>query len=53
MRAHELAVVTLNERREFEQMVVGALIRRGLSPAVSQKAQGKAWTGAPKRRYGT
>jgi hypothetical protein len=53
MRAHELAVVTLNERREFEQMVVGALIRRGLSPAVSQKAQGKAWTGAAKRRYGT
>jgi hypothetical protein len=51
MRAHELAVVTMNERREFDQMVTGALIRRGLSPSISQKAQGKAWTGAGKRRY--
>jgi len=33
------------------QMVTGALIRRGLSPSISQKAQGKAWTGASKRRY--
>ena len=51
MRAHELAVVTMGERREFDQMVTGALIRRGLSPTISQKAQGKAWTGAGKRRY--
>jgi len=51
MRAHELAVVTMGERREFDQMVMGALIRRGLSPTISQKAQGKAWTGASKRRY--
>jgi hypothetical protein len=51
MRAHELAVVTVAERREFEQMVIGSLIRRGLSPSISQKAQGKAWTGAAKRRY--
>ena len=51
MRAHELAVVTVNERREFDQMVTGALIRRGLSPSISQKAQGKAWTGAARRRY--
>jgi hypothetical protein len=51
MRAHELAVVTVAERREFEQMVTGSLIRRGLSPTISQKAQGKAWTGAGKRRY--
>ena len=51
MRAHELAVVTMNERREFDKMVTGALIRRGLSPSVSQKAQGKAWTGAGRRRY--
>jgi NurA domain len=53
MRAHELAVVTQAERREFDQMVQGALIRQGMSPSVSQKAQGKAWTGAAKRRYGT
>ena len=26
MRAHELAVVTVAERREFEQMVTGALV---------------------------
>jgi hypothetical protein len=51
MRAHELAVVTMAERREFDQMVTGALIRRGLSPSVSQKAQGKAWTGSAKRKY--
>ncbi|MBP7693256.1 MAG: DNA double-strand break repair nuclease NurA [Anaerolineales bacterium] len=51
MRAHELAVVTMAERREFEQMVVGGLLRRGLSPSVSQKAQGKAWTGSGSRRY--
>jgi NurA domain-containing protein len=51
MRAHELAVVTMSERREFDQMVIGSLIRRGLSPTISQKAQGKAWTGAGKRKY--
>jgi hypothetical protein len=51
MRAHELAVVTMAERREFDQMVAGAMIRQGLKPSVSQKAQGKAWTGAAKSRY--
>jgi hypothetical protein len=51
MRAHELAVVTMAERREFDQMVVGAMIRQGLKPSVSQKAQGKAWTGGAKTRY--
>jgi hypothetical protein len=51
MRAHELAVVTVRERTHFEQMVMGAMVRRGLQPAISQKAQGKAWTGAAKRRY--
>ena len=51
MRAHELAVVTLPERRAFDEMVIGALIRQQLSPALSHKAQGKAWTGAGRRRY--
>jgi hypothetical protein len=51
MRAHELAVVTVHERREFEHMVTGALMRCGLRASISQKAQGKAWTGAGKRRY--
>ncbi len=50
MRAHELAVVTASERRDFDQMVAGALIRQGLKPSISQKAQGKAWTGAARRR---
>ncbi|MGQ0601666.1 MAG: DNA double-strand break repair nuclease NurA, partial [Anaerolineales bacterium] len=51
MRAHELAVVTVGERRELEQLVVGALMRRGLRPSLSQKAQGKAWTGSGKRGF--
>ncbi len=51
MRAHELAVVTAAERREFDQMVSGMLMRRGLRPSISQKALGKQWTGAGKRRY--
>ncbi len=51
MRAHELAVVTVGERRAFEEMVMGALIRRRLKAGVSQKAQGKAWTGGMKRRF--
>lgn len=51
MRAHELAVVTLAERRELEQMVIGSLIRRGLTPSLSQKALGKQWTGSAKRRF--
>ncbi len=51
MRAHELAVVTMSERRSFDEMVVGALIKQKLRPSISQKAQGKAWTGAARRRY--
>jgi hypothetical protein len=51
MRAHELAVVTLSERRSFDEMVMGALIRQKLRPGISQKAQGKAWTGAARRRF--
>ena len=51
MRAHELAVVTLSERRSFDEMVMGALIRQKLRPGISQKAQGKAWTGAGRRRF--
>ena len=45
MRAHELAVVTMGERRSFDEMVMGAMIRQKLAPVISQKAQGKAWTG--------
>ena len=51
MRSHELAVVTVSERRSFDEMVMGALMRQKLRPGISQKAQGKAWTGATKRRF--
>jgi hypothetical protein len=46
MRAHELAVVTMSERRSFDEMVMGAMLRQGLTPSISQKAQGKLWTGS-------
>ena len=50
-RARLDLVHAVAERRELEQMVVGALVRRGLSPSLSHKAQGKAWTGAGRQRY--
>ncbi|MCC6189412.1 MAG: DNA double-strand break repair nuclease NurA [Anaerolineales bacterium] len=52
VRAHELAVVSVAERRAFDEMIMGALIRQRLSPAISRKAQGKAWTGGGRRRFG-
>jgi len=51
MRAHELAVVTMDERRAFDELVMGALVWRGFTPGVSQKQQGKEWTGSGKRRF--
>lgn len=51
MRAHELAVVSVGERRAFDEMIIGSLMRSGLTPGLSQKAQGKQWTSAPKGRY--
>jgi hypothetical protein len=51
MRAHELAVVSVGERRAFDEMVISSLMRSGLTPSLSQKAQGKQWTGAAKTRY--
>jgi hypothetical protein len=49
VRAHELAVVTTADRSAFETMVEGALIRRGIRPRISQKAQTKRWTGSHRR----
>ncbi|NOX62710.1 MAG: DNA double-strand break repair nuclease NurA [Chloroflexi bacterium] len=37
-RAHELAVVTYAERRDFEQTLAAALIRQDLTPEPSRKA---------------
>jgi len=50
VRAHELAVVTMEEREAFDQMVQGALIQRGIFSRISQKAQTKQWT-AGRRRH--
>ncbi|HRF48833.1 MAG TPA: DNA double-strand break repair nuclease NurA [Anaerolineales bacterium] len=52
MRAHEIAVVTHAERRLLDEALHTALIRRGLSPSISQKQQGKAWTSSAKQKYG-
>lgn len=52
MRAHEIAVVTHAERRLLDDALHTALIRRGLTPSISQKQQGKAWTNSPKQRFG-
>jgi hypothetical protein len=49
VRAHELAVVTAADRNAFESMIEGALLRRGLRPRRSQKAQTKRWTGSRRR----
>jgi hypothetical protein len=49
VRAHELAVVTAADRNAFESMVEGALLRRGIQPRRSQKAQTKRWTTARRR----
>lgn len=51
MRAHELAVMTTRERRDLDQMVMGAMVREGLLPEISRKAQGKAWSGGGRRRF--
>lgn len=46
VRAHELAVVTMEERGALEDMVAVSLMRRGLRARISQKAQTKQWTGS-------
>lgn len=46
VRAHELAVVTMEERGALEDMVSVSLMRRGLRARISQKAQTKQWTGS-------
>jgi hypothetical protein len=43
IRAHELAVVTHEERRALQAMVETALLRAGLIPERSQKARTKDW----------
>jgi hypothetical protein len=50
-RAHELALISSDERRDLETMVVGALRRQGLEVRTSEKAWQKALTGGTKRRH--
>ena len=50
-RAHELALVSTDERRDLEEMVSAALRRRGLDPRPSEKAWQKQLTGGAKRRH--
>jgi len=50
-RAHEQAVVTTEERRHLEGLVVGALIRQGMIPRPSRKARMKELTGSAWRRH--
>jgi hypothetical protein len=50
VRAHELAVVAQADRAALEQLLQAALLRAGLRPHISQKAQTKRWT-AQRRRH--
>ncbi len=50
-RAHELALISTDERRDLEEMVSGALRRRGMNPRPSEKAWQKELTGGAKRRH--
>jgi len=50
-RAHELAVVTTDERRQLESFVEAALLRHGVRGQPSQKAFLKSLTGGAKRAF--
>jgi hypothetical protein len=50
-RAHELAVITTDERRQLESYVESALLRHGIRGQPSQKAFLKSLTGGAKRAF--
>jgi hypothetical protein len=50
-RAHELAVVATDERRQLESFVEAALLRHGIRGQPSQKAFLKSLTGGAKRAF--
>lgn len=50
-RAHELAVITTDERRQLESFVQAALLRHGVRGQPSQKQFLKSLTGGAKRAY--
>ncbi len=49
-RAHELALISNDERQDLDEMVSAALRRQGLDPRPSEKAWQKQLTGGAKRR---
>jgi len=49
VRAHELAVVTFEDRQALEGMLAETLLRHGLPAQPSQKSLTKQWTGARRR----
>ncbi|HIC89483.1 MAG TPA: DNA double-strand break repair nuclease NurA [Anaerolineae bacterium] len=49
-RAHELALVSQEERAAFEEMLRIQMVRQGLIPEMSRKAALKALTGGARRR---
>jgi len=50
-RAHELAVITTDERRQLESFIEAALLRHGVRAQPSQKALLKSLTGGAKRAF--
>jgi hypothetical protein len=50
-RAHELAVITTDERRQLESFVEAALLRQGIRGQPSQKQFLKSLTGGAKRAF--
>ncbi len=49
VRAHELAVISQNDRAQFDLLLTQAMQRHGISSSISQKALTKRWTGERKR----
>lgn len=50
-RAHELAVVSTADRAEFEMLVGQAMLRHGVPPVISTKAEMKRLTATRPRRH--
>jgi hypothetical protein len=50
-RAHELAVITTDERRQLESFIESALLRHGVHGQPSQKALLKSLTGGAKKSF--
>ncbi|MGH2605410.1 MAG: DNA double-strand break repair nuclease NurA [Anaerolineales bacterium] len=49
VRAHELAVVTQADRQRLDDLLGAELMRQGLAPRLSRKAETKRWTSSRRR----